>query len=294
MRKTSRKGPKKEQNKKPQLPARGNIKGKRKSKLAYAPKPKIPPPPKKEDPAKDSVCHHYSDTGHWKRNCPLYLSELLKNKKLPQEASTSGFRRSRKLKPGALNLYMVNCQRAAVEAIGSYDLYFPSGLVKVLHNCHYAPSITRGFISVFPFYDDGEGVKSTQWEEMLELLDTVHLSSMVDRWAWTLHGMGSFIVSSAWVLIDNKYLITGGEPINVPTVLCPICGEHSENVSHLFFSCSFVSQVYVLIGRVSERRNKTLLDMVRSMISQTTLLKPFWDYALESAARILNMVPTKK
>ncbi|GJS06672.1 putative retrotransposon protein [Tanacetum coccineum] len=36
------------------------------------------------------------------------------------------------------------------------------------------------------------------------------------------------------------------------------------------------------------------LYMVRSMISQTTLPKSFWDYALESAARILNMVPTKK
>ncbi|GJS01306.1 retrotransposon protein, putative, ty1-copia subclass [Tanacetum coccineum] len=34
--------------------------------------------------------------------------------------------------------------------------------------------------------------------------------------------------------------------------------------------------------------------MVRSMMSQTTLLKSFWDYALESASRILNMVPTKK
>ncbi|GJU56101.1 retrotransposon protein, putative, ty1-copia subclass [Tanacetum coccineum] len=45
---------------------------------------------------------------------------------------------------------------------------------------------------------------------------------------------------------------------------------------------------------VSERRNRTLLDMVRSIMSQTTLLKSFWDYALESAARILNMVPTKK
>ncbi|GKB15186.1 retrotransposon protein, putative, ty1-copia subclass [Tanacetum coccineum] len=45
---------------------------------------------------------------------------------------------------------------------------------------------------------------------------------------------------------------------------------------------------------VSERRNRTLLDMVRSMMSQTTLPKSFWDYALESAARILNMVPTKK
>nr|GEW66349.1 hypothetical protein [Tanacetum cinerariifolium] len=34
--------------------------------------------------------------------------------------------------------------------------------------------------------------------------------------------------------------------------------------------------------------------MVRSMMSQTTLSKSFWDYALETAAHILNMVPTKK
>ncbi|GJY08685.1 zinc finger, CCHC-type containing protein [Tanacetum coccineum] len=45
---------------------------------------------------------------------------------------------------------------------------------------------------------------------------------------------------------------------------------------------------------VSERRNRTLIDIVRSMMSQTTLPKSFWDYALETAARILNMVPTKK
>ncbi|GKA36842.1 retrotransposon protein, putative, ty1-copia subclass, partial [Tanacetum coccineum] len=45
---------------------------------------------------------------------------------------------------------------------------------------------------------------------------------------------------------------------------------------------------------VSERRNRTLLDMVRSMSNQTTLSKSFWDYALKSVARILNMVLTKK
>nr|GFC54678.1 putative retrotransposon protein [Tanacetum cinerariifolium] len=45
---------------------------------------------------------------------------------------------------------------------------------------------------------------------------------------------------------------------------------------------------------VPERKNRTLLDMVRSIMSQTTLPKSFWDYALETAARILNMVPTKK
>ncbi|GJW02408.1 retrotransposon protein, putative, ty1-copia subclass [Tanacetum coccineum] len=45
---------------------------------------------------------------------------------------------------------------------------------------------------------------------------------------------------------------------------------------------------------VSERRNRTVLDIVRSMMSQTTLPKSFWDYALESAACIFNMVSTKK
>ena len=30
------------------------------------------------------------------------------------------------------------------------------------------------------------------------------------------------------------------------------------------------------------------------MMNQTTLPMPFWDYALESTARILNMVPTMK
>nr|GFD02981.1 hypothetical protein [Tanacetum cinerariifolium] len=45
---------------------------------------------------------------------------------------------------------------------------------------------------------------------------------------------------------------------------------------------------------VSERRNRTLLDMVRSMFNLTTLPLSLWDYALESVVRILNMVPTKK
>ncbi|GKB41745.1 retrotransposon protein, putative, ty1-copia subclass [Tanacetum coccineum] len=40
---------------------------------------------------------------------------------------------------------------------------------------------------------------------------------------------------------------------------------------------------------VSERRNQTLLDMVRSMMKLTNLPLSFWGYALESVARILNM-----
>nr|GEW89404.1 hypothetical protein [Tanacetum cinerariifolium] len=111
---------KKHKNNKLQLAARGNNHGKGKYKIAYAPKPKISPPPKKDNTAKDA-----------------------------------GLKGSRKLKPGALSLYVGDGHRATVEAIGYYHLYLSSRLVLVLHNCHYAPSITRGIISVFRLYDDG-------------------------------------------------------------------------------------------------------------------------------------------
>jgi hypothetical protein len=44
---------------------------------------------------------------------------------------------------------------------------------------------------------------------------------------------------------------------------------------------------------VSERRNRTLLDMVQSMMSQSDLPLSFWGYALETAAFTLNRVPSK-
>ncbi|GKD11841.1 zinc finger, CCHC-type containing protein [Tanacetum coccineum] len=60
-----------------------------KTKLAYAPNPKIPPLPKKDNPAKDVICHECNEIGNWRRNCPKYLAELMKKKKLSQGASTS-------------------------------------------------------------------------------------------------------------------------------------------------------------------------------------------------------------
>ena len=44
---------------------------------------------------------------------------------------------------------------------------------------------------------------------------------------------------------------------------------------------------------VSERRNRTLLDMVRSMMSLTDLPLSFWGYTLETATFTLNRAPTK-
>ncbi|GKF36769.1 zinc finger, CCHC-type containing protein, partial [Tanacetum coccineum] len=130
----------------PQMAARGQNQGNGKNKHAYAPKSKIPPPSKREDPAKESICHECGETGHWKRNYLQYLAELLKKKKNATSGAggsviftielntflnkswiydtgcgthicntTQGLRESRKLKSGALSLYVGNGQRKAVE-----------------------------------------------------------------------------------------------------------------------------------------------------------------------------------
>ncbi|GKB95363.1 hypothetical protein Tco_0981500, partial [Tanacetum coccineum] len=123
---------------------------------------------------KNNQTPHFRAKGHWKRNCPHNLAELLKNMNLFQGTNslgiftielntflnrswiydtgcgthvcntTHGLRASRKLKPEALSLYVGNGQREAVEAIGFFYLCLPSGLEIVLNNCHYTPSITRG------------------------------------------------------------------------------------------------------------------------------------------------------
>ncbi|KAL0458364.1 UNVERIFIED_CONTAM: Retrovirus-related Pol polyprotein from transposon TNT 1-94 [Sesamum latifolium] len=47
------------------------------------------------------------------------------------------------------------------------------------------------------------------------------------------------------------------------------------------------------LNGVAERRNQTLLDMVRSMMSFTELPLSFWGYALETAVKLLNIAPSK-
>ncbi|GJT28236.1 zinc finger, CCHC-type containing protein [Tanacetum coccineum] len=151
------------QKKKPHKTAKGN-QGKAKMGNAlvpapsFAPKPKNPPTPKKDNPAKDAICHQCGEVG-------IFTIELYS---FPSTSwvydtgcgthiciTTQGLRGSKKLKPGALSLYVGDGHRAAVEAIGEFHLCLPSGLVLILHNYHYAPSITRGIISISRLYKDG-------------------------------------------------------------------------------------------------------------------------------------------
>ena len=44
---------------------------------------------------------------------------------------------------------------------------------------------------------------------------------------------------------------------------------------------------------IAERRNRTLMDMVRSMISSSCLPYSFWSEALKTEVYVLNRIPSK-
>ncbi|KAF5804990.1 putative RNA-directed DNA polymerase [Helianthus annuus] len=48
------------------------------------------------------------------------------------------------------------------------------------------------------------------------------------------------------------------------------------------------------LNGVCERRNRTLLNMIRSMMCRINLPHSFWGFALMTAARLVNLAPTKK
>ncbi|GJT21757.1 retrotransposon protein, putative, ty1-copia subclass [Tanacetum coccineum] len=374
---------------------RGNNHEKGKYKLAYAPKPKIPPSPKKDNPVKDAICHQCGDVS---------LEEELGSKKL---------------KAGVLSLYMGDGHRATVEAIGSYHLCLPSGLVLVLHNCHYAPSITRGIILVSRLYDDGFINRFGNNTILVSRNNVVYFSVIPRNGIFEIDLFNSITNDCSMYVVSNKRAKTNldstllwhchlghiskkriekfqhdgllnstdnqsfdkciscmsGKMAQKPythqverakdllglihtNVYGPFRTMSKQGASYFVtftddFSCYgyvyllkhkhevfetfkvFQKEVENQLGKtikslrydrggeymsqefldhlkehgiiahrtppytpqyngVSERRNRTLLDMVCFMMSQTTLAKSFWDYALESAARILNMVPTKK
>nr|GEW86128.1 retrotransposon protein, putative, Ty1-copia subclass [Tanacetum cinerariifolium] len=225
------------------MAARGQNHGKGKNKQAYAPKPKILPSPKREDHAKDSICHECGETGHWKRNCPQYLAELLKKKK----NAASGAGGSEKLQHDGLldtsdlSLFKIMSRQGASYFVTFTDDFSRYGYVYLLKHKH------EVFETFKVFQKDvenqlGKTIKSLRSDRGGEYMSQEFLDHLKD------HG-----------------IIAHRTP--------PYTPQHNG---------------------VSERRNITLLVMVRSIMSQTTLPKSFWDYALETAARILNMVPTKK
>ncbi|GJS59033.1 zinc finger, CCHC-type containing protein [Tanacetum coccineum] len=236
--------------------------------------------------------------------------------KIPQRTPSvmsvvrQGLRASRKLNPGALSLYVGNGQREAVEAIGVFYLCLPSGLEIVLNNCHYAPSITIG---CYPRDGIFEIKLSNSYENDSSIYTVSNKRAKLDLDSALLwHCRLGHISKKRIEKLQHDGLLNSTDLKAFEKCVPCMSGKMArkpythqvERVKDLTLDLIHTDDHGIIAHRtppytpqhngVSKRRIRTLLDMVRSMMSQTTLPKSFWDYALETAACILNMVPTEE
>ncbi|GJY61690.1 hypothetical protein Tco_0462347, partial [Tanacetum coccineum] len=316
--------------------AKGKEKGKG-LKNSYPTKPKKPQPYKKERLAKDGKCHHCKEEGHWKRNYPLYLAELMKKKKTggPNVASTSlgiytielfpfpknswvydigygthicntkqGLRGAKKLKRSSLYLYVGNGLRAEVEAIGSFVLVLPNGLIIVLENCHYAPSITRGVVSVSRLVNKSFTQCFTDFELSVSMNNMIYFNATTINGIYEIdmHDSTLPIVNSIYSIsnkrtktnLDSSYLWHCRlahinkkciEKLEHDGILKPTDNEPFDQC----VSCISGKMTRKTFSHKTEK-GKDVLGLIH-----TDVCGPLRHVSKkESAARILNMVLTKK
>ncbi|GKA60837.1 hypothetical protein Tco_0760244 [Tanacetum coccineum] len=88
------------------------------------------------------------------------------------------------------------------------------------------------------------GVESQQLDHLLELLGSVILSNMEDRWFWDLNALEFFRVKDV-----SKLSNLARRNVTVPSLACSLCDLALEDSSHLFFGYSVPKDVLMLVCR---------------------------------------------
>nr|GEY54007.1 hypothetical protein [Tanacetum cinerariifolium] len=116
-----------------------------------------------------------------------------------------GLRGEKKLKCGSLYLYVGNGVRTEVEAIRSFDLVLPNGLIIILDNCHYAPSITRGVVSVSRLVDNGFTQCFTNFELSISINNMLYFNAITVNGIYEIDMCGSTLpIVNSMYSINNK------------------------------------------------------------------------------------------
>ncbi|KAA0060254.1 gag/pol protein [Cucumis melo var. makuwa] len=233
----------------------------------------------KKSKATKGICFHYNQEGHWKRNCPKYLAE------------------KKKAKQGHINLNRI-------------ERLVKNGILSELeeNSLPICESCLEGKMTKRPFTGKGHRAK--------EPLELVH-SDLCGPMNVKARGEFEYFITFTddysrygYVYLmqhksealekfkEYKAEVENALSKTIKTFRSDRGGEYMDlKFQNYLMECEILSQLSApgtpQQNGVSERRNRTLLDMVRSMISYAHLPNSFWGYAVQTAVYILNYVPSK-
>nr|GEU90539.1 hypothetical protein [Tanacetum cinerariifolium] len=264
----------------------------------------------KEHLAKDDICHHCKEVGHWKRNSHVYLAELLKKKKQVGFASSSdNCHYAPSITRGVVSVHrmvenrFVQCFTDFKISVSKNNVFYfnaiPSNGIYEIDMHDLVPNVNS--IYNVSTKRTKHNLDSTYlWYCRLAHISASYFIKFTDdysRYGYVYLLKHKHEVFETFKVFKNEVKNQLGKTIKA--LRSDRGGEYiSQEFKDYLKACEIVQQLTPPYtpqhNDVSERRNRTFLDMVRSMMNLTTMPLSFWDYALESATRILNMVSTKK
>ncbi|GJX10002.1 retrotransposon protein, putative, ty1-copia subclass [Tanacetum coccineum] len=237
----------------------------------FAPKPKNPPTPKKDNPAKDTICHQCSEVCHWRRNC---------QKKLSQGASNYSI--------FTIELYSFP-STSWVYDTGYWNshLYNYSGSQGSKHNYDSAPPRVYCRLG----HINKKRIEKLQHDGLLDSTDIKSFEKCVACMS------GNMARKPYSHQVERAKDLLG-------LIHTDVCGPFkimSRQGAYYFvtFTDDFSRYGYVYLLNHKHEVFETFKVFQKEVENQLGKTKKYYvliveDYALESAARILNMVPTKK
>ncbi|KAL0295193.1 UNVERIFIED_CONTAM: Retrovirus-related Pol polyprotein from transposon TNT 1-94 [Sesamum radiatum] len=221
-------------------------------------------------------------------------------------SSTQVLQRSRKLSNDEMVLRLGDGKAVAAEAVGSLSLVVSNHVRIELKDCYYVPSMEK--MTKKPFVGQSAISKG--------LLDFVHTDVCGPLSILARGGFAYFITftddhsrygyvylmsykSEAFGRFKEYRLEVENQTNRKIKALRSdrggeyLSGEFIDYLKENEILSQWTPPGTPQLNGVAKRRNRTLLDMVRSMMSFTELPPSFWGHALETAVKLLNILPSK-